>query len=1642
MAADRRLYLFFKKRELGFAADHSEGLIKEGKTAEAKEWLAEWARRQMRSEGFPVPDEEEPVVILHGDWVGELEAQESTSAGTLLSSIRWYLHEQGRQCYVETFVPKGGAHIPLFWIGTYAMFPVWVREISGAAPAQAERTDEPRIGSAARASSVRGLRHPLPQRAKPAFAGKETEKLSGTGNVSGTWRDVYVFISSTFNDMHAERNYLVKRVFPQLSDWCASHHLRLRDIDLRWGVTEEDSRVNHRTVEICLENIDRCRPLFLCFLGQRRGSVLKEKEISRHTYSVFPGLQKYPGSSLTELEIIHSMIEPMRKLHLDEADTVQRSFFYFRDDSYLTGIRNSSLKAVYTNSASDDPDEADRQLASFKKRIIETRCPCRTYTCRWDENSNTPELAFVKGAGPDITRGGLTDFTCGQRPLCDRVIEDLKSAITERYLAADEEQQLSPLASELEEQSKFLSAASEAFIERPGALAPFENYVNSDTTRPLILTASAGMGKSSLLAYWISRAGYKIYYRFAGGSKGSNTAADLAYSLWQQLYEDKKTGTPPPENTAELFRQFGKLLAEASAEYRLVLVIDSINQLSGGVNDASFLPQVLPPDVRLIISVREDSPGAERYLSDAGFYADIIRLHPMDDAADRRAIAQAYLKNYLKELDPDQLEALINSPGAENPLYLKIVLSELRVQGAFEAIRMHIEHDYGSTPLTAFNAMLSRLENDQSFSDISMKKLVSSVFGWLSHSRYGLSAGELAELLVQHGDAGDTAAAQDAVYILMRQLRPFLTEREHRTDFFYDSFKEACIRRYTKDKPAEQWHAEISGYFERKEVSDTHRLLEHAWQLIRAERKQEYLNYVFDYRYLRSKLNTFGVQSLIGDYSLYDTEDTSLMVSFLWLAGSVLSVHPDQLASRLYGHFGNNVPSRIRNLLADARIQNESCWLRPLIPCFEEPGTGSDRVILSGKELSPGIALLRNDTLAAVVENEQAVCICEVSDGAERLRIPASKSGRIVNISSASQGRKLVVCEKNRRDSSMPGEIIVYETGSFSVILRFPAACTGVGYKHYGSHYYSFTGFDTAGDLLIIKDGDHLIGIYDLNTGKAVGQCEYRWKAACFALSETGTAVIGNIHPQNDNREYDNIGFRRIANPVSLMRLDRNTGTLKLSGQPLGEWRSEVRHVGISPDGKYIAGSDLHSACVYRTDTGIEAAKLDTGDIRSFCFLKKRKLLIAAGRSFLVYDTESFRLIKAISGLGQCQCAAVSENESFAVIVTDFNRLRVVSLADIEKEKAKTGVPMPVRSVCLSRDGRYVYASCYDNWVGAGKELAQGKGDMAALYLIDKNNGKPLKKMKLCGRFNRDFTYLTPDGSAVVGRDYNDPEYYMLRYWELPEDPLSGDGSLYAATQLLRKEDDHASGEYADPDRMQLSSDRKYFMITHGGGCRVYRARTGRYMGKISFRVPASDAAPPLNKETGRRGIMERPFYDTADDGKTIYVVFANSEMPRIERYNVHDDILEFSHSLDAAGFIDDRIFSSSSGINVFCQITDGKSKIAFVNRDTCSMLSVPDGRRYFHLNKIKSRIWADDYFAACSSDGTCLAVSGKMDNETDWMVMLYDTVSGALLASFAADGSVSELRFEDDNRTLLFGMGNGRICRLCLEGQTCLIKQ
>jgi hypothetical protein len=88
-------------------------------------------------------------------------------------------------------------------------------------------------------------------------------------------RTFRIFVSSTFEDMAAERNALQAKVFPHLHQLCAEHDARFQAIDLRWGVRDE-ATLDQQTMGVCLSELARCqattpRPNFIVLLGDRYG---------------------------------------------------------------------------------------------------------------------------------------------------------------------------------------------------------------------------------------------------------------------------------------------------------------------------------------------------------------------------------------------------------------------------------------------------------------------------------------------------------------------------------------------------------------------------------------------------------------------------------------------------------------------------------------------------------------------------------------------------------------------------------------------------------------------------------------------------------------------------------------------------------------------------------------------------------------------------------------------------------------------------------------------------------------------------------------------------------------------------------------------------------------------------------------------------------------------------------------------------------------------------------------------------------------------------------------------------------------------------------------------------------------------------
>jgi hypothetical protein len=117
--------------------------------------------------------------------------------------------------------------------------------------------------------------------------------------MAASWKTVRVFISGTFLDMHAERDYLVRFVFPRLREELLRRRIHFVDMDLRWGVATEGA------LEVCREIVKECRPRFLCMLGGRYGEVKADTGISltheEVNFAVLFVLTGDPGSGKSAL---------------------------------------------------------------------------------------------------------------------------------------------------------------------------------------------------------------------------------------------------------------------------------------------------------------------------------------------------------------------------------------------------------------------------------------------------------------------------------------------------------------------------------------------------------------------------------------------------------------------------------------------------------------------------------------------------------------------------------------------------------------------------------------------------------------------------------------------------------------------------------------------------------------------------------------------------------------------------------------------------------------------------------------------------------------------------------------------------------------------------------------------------------------------------------------------------------------------------------------------------------------------------------------------------------------------------------------------------------------------------------------------
>lgn len=496
-------------------------------------------------------------------------------------------------------------------------------------------------------------------------------------------REIRFFISSTFQDMEVERSAIVK-VFNELKIIASRRNVILSMVDLRWGVTEEESRTG-KVLSVCLSEIEHSHPFFIGLLGSRYGSSPNKNELEKNKdlEERYPWIRKDIENelSITEIEIQYGVLRNPNK--------VDAAFFINKVPNCL-------------------PDNSEK-LTNLKKNIK-------------DHKSSTCDDYY-----------SIED-------LCQKIKRRVTNIIDKYFIISYN----SKLDQERAAQYAFINTYHAHYIKNSYNHRIIDNFVHGNDSY-LVISGPSGMGKSALIANWIKenydKSPYRIIYYFLGNSTTSNDyyqilsyIRDNIYDLYQIERNDYRKESLEEETQ--------RIMNEATEKNNpLLIIIDGINQIVEHDNAKllNWLPTTSNNKVKYLFSTIKDD---ETWDTFKFRNYPICNIKPLNKKQ-RYNFTKQYLGFVGKKLEKEQIDKIISDPESKNTLILKTLLDELICFGSYKKLNKRIKYYLSASSVNDFfNRMLKRMEADYSLD----KDIVRHVLSLIALSENGLSDEEILQI--------------------------------------------------------------------------------------------------------------------------------------------------------------------------------------------------------------------------------------------------------------------------------------------------------------------------------------------------------------------------------------------------------------------------------------------------------------------------------------------------------------------------------------------------------------------------------------------------------------------------------------------------------------------------------------------------------------------------------------------------------------------------------------------------------------------------------------------------------------------------------------------------------------------------------
>jgi WD40 repeat protein len=566
--------------------------------------------------------------------------------------------------------------------------------------------------------------------------------------VPATTQTLRIFVSSTFEDLQAERNALQERVFPQLAAVCRERGQRFQAVDLRWGIREEAAH-DHKTMEICFAEVERCKqtglkPNLIVLLGERYGWRPLPSRISLSEFEALLGcMQPSEQESLVYGEgregwyrMDENAIPPEYVL-LPRTGQYLDSAVWRAVETRLHEILESAAHAAklptdsiqkYTTSASHQEilagigeNARDRDHVFVFYRASRHLRDQAVQTLIAEMRLSLPFGQVVEFASNDIDG------------FCRRVFDSLRNSIGwggGRYISSFETLRMERWAHDI-----FGRDRSRFFRGREATIRAIEEYLRDGDNRPLVLHGPSGSGKSSILAQVSER--HPGIRRFIGVTAESSSGTGLVKSVYDEINERYGKGGGSDPITSLRY-----CLTLATAEKPLHLYVDALDQLpADDPTSVKWLPTILPPHCKIVFSTTRVPVPLED--------ARLLHLNPFS-VEEAEELLRTWLEDANRTLTLAQKRNILAKFKLTGlPLYLKLAFEEARLWTSFdppERCRL------GTNLPGMLDVLFARLAHASHHGRV----LVRQTMAYLTVCRFGLTEDEILDVL-----AADEAVWKD-----------------------------------------------------------------------------------------------------------------------------------------------------------------------------------------------------------------------------------------------------------------------------------------------------------------------------------------------------------------------------------------------------------------------------------------------------------------------------------------------------------------------------------------------------------------------------------------------------------------------------------------------------------------------------------------------------------------------------------------------------------------------------------------------------------------------------------------------------------------------------------------------------------------